>query len=196
MTALPPLPARLQRLEQALVERPRIRLDAADSIRCAVLLPIVLGDEGDGVLYTLRSEALPNHRGQVSFPGGKHSAQDRGLQETALRESFEEVGLANSDVRILGALDDVYTLATRYRITPYVGVLRAGVQLTANPGEVAEIFTVAIDRLGDPAHHGTTTKRIGEQDIELPAIHAGPHEIWGATHRITLDFVRFLEQLG
>lgn len=190
------LATELDQLKQMLESRTRVRLGAENSIRCAVLLGIIPDDDDHRVLYTLRSQTLPSHRGQVAFPGGKFSDSDSGLLHTALRESTEEVGIHAGDVTVLGALDDVYTLATRFRITPYVGVLPRGVRFTPNPDEVADIFTVGIGQLADRTQHGVTTKRFGDSDIELPAIHAGPHEIWGATHKITLDFLACMEQLG
>ena len=141
------------------------------------------------VLYTLRSESLPSHRGQVSFPGGKQHAEDATLLDTALRESHEEVGIAPDDVTVLGRLDDVYTMATEYVITPFVGLVPPGYEFSANPGEVSDIFTLGFRELMNPDHHGHESQEYRGQPFTVDLISAGPHKIWGATHRITMNLL-------
>jgi len=183
-----------ERLRQRLRQRPAVVLRAESSIACAVLVPVVsIGDEY-GVVYTLRSSHLPNHKGQVAFPGGKHSAsRDRDLLQTALREADEEIGISAQDVEVLGRLDDVYTLAADFVITPYVGLLPPSYPYRANPGEVADIFTVRIRDLADVVHHATETREWQGTRYAIDVITAGPHKIWGATQRITMDL---LDRLG
>ena len=74
------------------------------------------------VLFTRRAASLPHHQGQVAFPGGSRDAGDADAEATALREADEEVGLRPADVRVLGRLDDIETVASRFLITPVVGV--------------------------------------------------------------------------
>lgn len=177
-----------------------------DAIACAVLIPLVPllsappreGIDDYDVVYTLRSQHLPSHRGQVAFPGGKcHGGE--GLLEAALRESAEEIGIEPSDVTVVGCLDDVSTMAGQFVITPWVGLLPSGYAFRANPHEVDDIFTVRLSALGDPRHHAQTRKQWGGNDYELPVITAGRHEIWGATHQITRNFLELVaeaERLG
>lgn len=163
-----------------------------------MLIPLVPSpaDEGTAdydVIYTLRSEHLPSHKGQVAFPGGKrHGAEE--LVDTALRESAEEIGIVPADVAVLGCLDDVTTMAGQFVITPWVGVLPGGYRFEANPHEVADIFPVSLSRLGDPRHHTETSREWGGNAYRLPAITAGRHEIWGATHEITLNFLDLVRE--
>lgn len=164
------------------------------AIPCAVLIPLVpLGIEDYEVVYTLRSQHLPNHKGQVAFPGGKRSGHEE-LLETALRESSEEVGIVPADVEVIGCLDDVGTMAGQYVITPWVGVLPAGYSFRANPGEVADIFAVRLSELGDSRHHSQATRRWDGNEYELPVITAGRHEIWGATLQITGNFIALVAE--
>ncbi len=149
---------------------------------------IALDDDEFDVVYTLRSEHLPSHKGQVAFPGGKRDGEEESLA-TALRESAEEVGIVPADVRIVGALDDVSTMAGKFVITPWVGVLPAGYPFRADPSEVADIFHVRLSALGDPRFHASTTKHWGGSSYDVPIITAGRHEIWGATHEITRGFL-------
>jgi 8-oxo-dGTP pyrophosphatase MutT (NUDIX family) len=177
-------------LKATLERRSRVTLARTKSIVCAVLVPIVVREGDYGVVYTLRSEHLPNHKGQVSFPGGKHSpAEDASLLDTALREAREEIGVAPENVQILGLLDDVYTMATDYVITPFVGLLRGNVSFRPNPREVEDVFTVSLDDLVNRAHHEKETKEWRGNSFEVDVITAGPHRIWGATHGITINLL-------
>ena len=191
------------RLARHLRSRERLAVTQRSAIPCAVLIPLMplaatpgaAADCDDyDVLYTLRSEHLPNHKGQVAFPGGKRAGHEESLQ-TALRESAEEVGIAPGDVAVVGCLDDVSTIAGQYVITPWVGVLPAGYGFRANPSEVADIFTVPLSQLGNPHHHAQTTKQWQGNDYEIPVITAGRYEIWGATHRITLNFLDLVAEV-
>ncbi len=186
------LPRRLRRL---LSERRRTELTEPDAVACGVLVPILPEPCGPAVVYTLRSEELPSHKGQVSFPGGKRAASDRSLLDTALRETREEIGVDPSDVTILGKLDDVFTMVTDYVITPFVGLLPAGVRFTPNPAEVSDLFTVALEDLMNPRYHDVTTKSFRGHEIDIEVITAGRHTIWGATHRITANLIECLREL-
>jgi 8-oxo-dGTP pyrophosphatase MutT (NUDIX family) len=196
-------------LADHLRKRRRLELGGEDAIVCAVLIPLLPVALGAGarngaspaaavavdfdVVYTLRSEDLPSHKGQVAFPGGKRDGLEESL-ETALRESAEEIGIVPADVRIVGALDDVSTMAGRYVITPWVGLLPASCTFRAEPGEVADIFHVRLSDLGDPRYQASTKKHWGGNAYEVPIITAGRHEIWGATHEITLNFLQAVEE--
>ncbi len=182
-------------IAEQLNSRERRMLSADTSLRCAVLVPLIEGPEGISVLYTLRSEGLPSHKGQVAFPGGKRSEHDEDLSHTALREAQEEIGLDPRSVEIIGCLDDVYTLSAKFHITPFVGVLPHGLELRANPGEVSDIFEIPLLDLLDPKHHGSQRRSWGGNDYEVPVISAGRHEIWGVTHGITMNFLECVKQL-
>ena len=94
------------------------------------------------VLLTLRSAGLPEHAGQISFPGGRVEADDASVAHAALREANEEVGLLAERVTILGELTS-YETVTGYRVTPVVGWVEPPFDLTLDPIEVADVFEVA-----------------------------------------------------
>jgi len=181
------------RLRRCLSTRARIELVESEAVCCAVLVPLVRDGDGYRVLYTLRSEALPNHRGQVAFPGGKQHVEDPSLLETALREAHEEVGITPADVTVLGRLDDVHTILPKYVVTPYVGVLPAGYGFRANPAEVADLFTVALSDLGDPTFQEIEQRTMRGTPFDVETITAGPHVIWGVTHKITKNLLDCIE---
>lgn len=145
----------------------------------AVLIPVVAREQPT-VLLTLRSANLPNHPGQIAFPGGKIDPQDDGPLGAALREAEEEVGLARSLVDPLGYLDP-YLTRTGFRIVPVVGIVRPDFGLTLNPGEVDEAFEVPLDFLMNAGNHIQETR---ESQGLMRTFHAMIYEqrrIWGVT---------------
>ena len=113
--------------------------------QAAVLVPLLRGPEGLELLFTVRSAALSNHAGQISFPGGRGDPGETPTQ-TARRETLEEVGLEVGEDALLGELNELPSPA-RYVVTPIVGVLDWPQPLTLNPAEVEEAFTVPLDAL-------------------------------------------------
>lgn len=152
----------------------------ADPRKAAVLVPIVQHDGHLTVLLTRRSDDLPVHKGQISFPGGRVEEDDSSHTETALRESEEEIGLDRSQVEIVGRLD-TYVTRTGYSVTPIIGFLRPPLNLTPCPIEVAEIFEVPLSFLLDRANqerHSRTWQGTTRHFFVLPYQH---YYIWGAT---------------
>ena len=181
-----------ERLRQVLAARERLAIAESAAIRCAVLVPLIPDGDGYRVLYTKRTEHMPDHRGQVAFPGGKHAPGDATLVETALREAHEEVGIEAPGVEILGRLDDVTTMAERYVVTPFVGVLPPDTSFRPDPGEVADVFTVGLAELADRERHGTESRTWDGHSFQVEVINAGGHVIWGLTLRITQNLLECL----
>jgi len=159
---------------------PEVRPAAKPKLRAAaVLVPVVIGAPLN-VLLTQRTAHLAAHAGQIAFPGGKIEPQDPTPLIAALREAHEEIGLDPSFVEPLGYIEP-YETSTGFLVTPVVGAVRPGFSLTADPHEVADIFTVPLAFLLDEANH-----RIDARDWRGAKRHfyAIPHEgryIWGAT---------------
>jgi 8-oxo-dGTP pyrophosphatase MutT (NUDIX family) len=184
-------------LTDALATRPRQTLVPGESSRAAVLVPLLLVEDQPHLLFTRRASTLPRHRGQVSFPGGRHHpAQDEDLQATALRETHEEIGLAPQDVRLLGALDDIATMATRFVITPYVGIVPHPYPFRPAPEEVDAIFTVPLERLQAPDAAREEVWDFDGRKVPIVSYPVNGHVIWGATQRITRNLLEVLETLA
>jgi len=135
------------------------------------------------IVFTRRAETLTNHRGQISLPGGRRDPDDPTLEFTALRESYEELGVVPGDVDVLGRLDDEYVVVSNHLIAPYIGVLGYEPRFEANPREVAEVIEIPLEQLRDP----TIYREEDWHRPEMPRMQyytVGPHEIWGATARI------------
>ena len=155
------------------------------AMEAAVLLPVIMRPE-PSILFTQRTAHLARHSGQVSFPGGRSEAGDGSPVDTALRETFEETGLAPSFVTVAGYLDR-YLTGTGFDIQPVVGLVAEGFALTPDPREVAEIFEVPLAFLRDPANVRRESREIAGRPRSFYAITYGRHEIWGATAAIVVS---------
>src|SRR5262245_58256035 len=106
----------------------------ATSVAAAVLVPLYETEDDVIVVLTKRPETMPSHQGEIAFPGGKFDpAHDRDLRATALREAQEEIGLDPNVVEIVGRLDGLSTVASRFVITPFVGFLAQRPILVPDP---------------------------------------------------------------
>ena len=157
----------------------------------AVLIPLIDRLDGMTVLLTQRTAHLANHAGQVSFPGGRVDLADAGFEETALRETQEEIGLDRSHVCILGRLD-MYITRTGFAVTPVVGVIDPPFTLKPDPFEVAEVFEVPLSFLLDPNNHRLCSREFDGTLRHFYAMPYGRHFIWGATAGILMNLYEFL----
>ena len=145
----------------------------------AVLVPVIARAELT-LLFTQRTDHLPDHAGQISFPGGKIDDGDEGPAATALREAEEEVGLARAHVETLGYLD-AYRTGTGYCITPVVALVSPDFTLKLNPDEVSDAFEVPLRFLMDPANHQKHARPWRGRERHYYAMPYGERYIWGAT---------------
>ena len=157
----------------------------------AVLIPIVERDEGLTMLLTKRSEDLPVHPGQVSFPGGRAESHDDGPVGTALRETEEEVGIHRRHIDVVGQLD-LYRTRTGFEITPVVGLLTPPFEMRAEPMEVQEIFEVPLTFFLDRENHERHSREWNNQIRSFYAMPYGDYYIWGATAGMLVNFVDVL----
>lgn len=145
----------------------------------AVLIAVVDRDEPT-VLLTQRTAHLPQHAGQIAFPGGKIDATDATPLAAALREADEEIGLPADAVEPLGYLD-VYMTTLGYRIVPVVARVRPPFPMTLNPGEVEDAFEVPLAFLMEVANHQTHSREWQGMMRTFYAIPFGERYIWGVT---------------
>ena len=161
----------------------------------AVLVPFLRRDNEWHILYTRRNNNLPEHSGQVSFPGGRMDPQDRSVEQTALREAWEEIGLQPEDVHLLGRLHPFHTV-TNYHVTPIVGVMPWPYPIRIFEVEVERAFTIPLRWLADPANHEVRQRELPPPYDPVPVIYFRYYDgelLWGASARFTLAL---LEALG
>ena len=157
--------------------------------RAAVLLLLYESDRGAHVIFQKRTETVEDHKGQVSFPGGGADPGDFDLRATALRETFEEIGVSPSDVEVLGRLDELRT-STNYRISPFVGWLdRYPYPWKFSDDEVAYLLEVPLAYLMDPTTLIPDRRTINGKTFTFPSFQFGDDLIWGATARMVANFL-------
>ena len=171
------------------------RLDPALLARAAVLIPIIDAPE-PRVLLTVRHAALRAHGGQVAFPGGRIDPTDEGPVAAALREAWEEVGLAIDRVDIVGC-GRPYGTGSGYLITPVVGVIPEGLDLRPHEAEVDTLFEVPLDLLLSEAHHIRKTNRASGVEYPYYEIDWPDQRIWGVTAGLIVDLApRLRDAIG
>lgn len=192
--------------DQSWVLRPEDR--SVQRRRAAVLLPIILPSEKGvlqqaedvSVLFTRRSFDLRYHPGQISFPGGSVDVADKTIADTALRETFEEVGISSRYVEVLGTFESIVT-TTNFEVTPVVGLLDRGFTVLAQPEEVEEVFTVPFRFLMNQENHHWHSpdemlpvgKLADKEWLSIDYEDGGQlYQIWGATASIVLKLYEFL----
>ncbi|MGH8291563.1 MAG: NUDIX hydrolase [Steroidobacteraceae bacterium] len=165
------------------------RLERPDLAKSAVLIPLISDARGDRLILTVRHEALRFQPGSISFPGGKAEPAESDLLLCALRETEEEIALPRSAIEVVGELDQI-TVAARYLVTPFVGLVAPEAPIAPGVGEVSQVIVASVsDFLGPDALEATTDARDGAARISY-RFKAGTAVIWGATARI---LKRFLE---
>jgi len=162
-----------------------------------VLVPLYKNATDYHVVFTKRTETLKHHKGQVSFPGGSFEPADGDLLTTALRESYEEVGIRPEHVSVLGRLDDLSTFSTSFTISPFVGLIPYPYLFHPNPIEVAIIFDAPLAVLADPAVERRFIRaRDDGATIEDYEFYVNGHVIWGATARIVHHLLELIHGSG
>jgi 8-oxo-dGTP pyrophosphatase MutT (NUDIX family) len=142
------------------------------------------------VVLTVRADAL-RHGGQVSLPGGVVEPGET-LEQAALREAHEEVGLSVDGVRVLGALTPLDIPVSGFRLHPIVASRETRPRLRPADAEVARILEVGIEELIEPGHLHNHERLLGGVSIIVPGIHVHGQEIWGATAMVLAEFLTLL----
>jgi 8-oxo-dGTP pyrophosphatase MutT (NUDIX family) len=152
----------------------------------AVLAPLYEDEKGDiRVVLTKRPDTMPTHAGHISFPGGRPEPIDRGPIDTALRETYEEVGIEPDRVEVLGFLPPIDTVEFSLLVVPVVGRIKTPLNLVPSEREVAKVYTPLLADLADPAgwwHVPWNDWKVWYYDLEGDTL-------WGATAHIVRTLV-------
>jgi len=166
--------------------KPEMRLKCA-----AVLVPLTFHQDEWHILYARRTDRVESHKGQVSFPGGACDEGETTPEQTALREAEEEIGVFPSDVQVLGRLSRMITISN-FRVSPVVGIIPFPYAFKVASVEVARVFTIPLLWLANRNNYWEFFVRDSERS--LIAYHPYDGELlWGATARMTVNFLRTLE---
>ena len=161
----------------------------ADQEREAAVIAPVVDRPGDpSVLFTKRADHLPDHPGQMSFPGGGREPEDADLRDTALREADEEIGLQRREVDFVGRLDDIRTI-TDYSVRPFVATIPDR-RYEPSDAEVAEIAVLSLAALCDLDNYESERRDHPYYgDIRLHFFYVDGFTVWGATARMLVQFL-------
>ena len=157
--------------------------DPSKLAKAAVLIGFVERADGLKVIFTKRANHLRHHPGQVSFPGGKLESFDQSLAETALRETFEEVGISRKKIEIFGQMPQLIT-RSQFAVTPFLAIIDANFRSKIDTNEVAELFEIPLQVVLDKNRlrsHPFTFKRSVQH---IFALSHQKHFIWGMTAQI------------
>ena len=190
--------ALLARLDASLAERPGVRVTVDESVRLAAVLALfrIAGDGELELLFIKRAEYEGDPwSGHVALPGGRHEPHDATLEDTAIRETQEELGVdARAFGHVLGALDDLHPrtpVLPPISVRPFVAVLDREVPLALS-SEVAAAFWVPLRALLDPDTAVEATIVIRGEERVVPSYRFGDYTIWGMTERILSGLLRRL----
>ena len=168
-------------------------IPAAGLADAAVLVGLVPHAAGTTVLLTRRTDALRNHAGQVSFPGGRVEPDDADAIAAALRETGEEIGVPVHQISPIGLLDPLMTI-TGFRVLPVVAMIDRDYVAVPDPGEVAEVFEVPLAFLVDPANLGHHHVEFGGRRRRVLEFRYPAQRIWGVTASILWNLRKRLEE--
>lgn len=182
------------RLATALQAHDPRRVSVEGARAAAVLIPVVGGTD-PALIFTLRTETLPSHKGQISFPGGSIDPADASPAAAALREASEEIALDPRRVDVLGELDTFPTYVSGYVVTPIVGWLDEMPALRPNPAEVARVLVVPLRELTDEIRAEPGFEH-GGRTFPTEAWVWDDNVIWGVTARVLRGFLTVLGRAG
>lgn len=166
--------------------------EGARVTHAAVLVPLVNRPQGLQLLLTQRTAHLADHAGQISFPGGRVELKDASREETALRETEEEIGLARARIELLGRLPE-YEIPSGFCITPVVGWIEPPFELALDSFEVAAVFEAPFEYFIDPARYQRREYHFRGRHRHYMAIPYEGRYIWGATAGMLYSLARALE---
>ena len=191
--------AHLARLEASLAARPGVRVKVDETVRLAAVLAVFrVAEDGELELLLIKRAEYEGDpwSGHVALPGGRHEPQDATLEDTAVRETYEELGVdLRAHGRVVGALDDLHPrtpVLPPICVRPYVAVLEDDAHLVLS-SEVAAAFWVPLRALLDPATAVEATVIVRGEERVVPSYRFGDYTIWGMTERILRGLLRRLD---
>ncbi|MDO8491805.1 MAG: CoA pyrophosphatase [Dehalococcoidia bacterium] len=178
-----------RQIADVLAQRKHNTINDPGLVQAAVLLPLFEKGREPHLLFTKRTQTVATHKGQISFPGGAKDEEDVSLEFTALRETFEEVGVRFQDVEVLGRLDDITTHISNFVVSPFVAAIPYPYEFNICKAETEYLLEVPVPALLDRSCF--TEDAIVRNGLVEPVYfyqYQG-NLIWGATARILTQFL-------
>jgi 8-oxo-dGTP pyrophosphatase MutT (NUDIX family) len=177
--------------EPKFVEREHLLVEGLHP--AGVLIPFVERDGELGLIFVKRADDLSRHAGEIAFPGGRREQLDRSLEQTALREANEEIGLDPTNVKLFGSLAKIPVISG-FELNAFVGRLLEDTELYPGDSEVQRVLFVPLEALLEEAAWRTENREWRGEEFKL---HFFDHEgdvIWGATARLVDLLLKLLRE--
>jgi 8-oxo-dGTP pyrophosphatase MutT (NUDIX family) len=189
-------------LEAQFKMAPKLRLQynqdkiAANKPKKAAVLVLFYPNKENETCFLLTQRAIykGTHSAQISFPGGKIDKSDKNLQQTALRETHEEVGVLPSTVKIIRELTDVYIPPSNFLATPFLGFVDERPNFVLNHEVALEIEVLVSDLLDDKTITTVTLDTSYMKKIAVPCFRINNHIVWGATGMMLSEIKELLKE--
>ncbi len=178
-------------IQQRISSHRRRTVENNSLVRSAVLVPFVKTNNELSLLFTKRTDTVERHKGQISFPGGVEDKNDDSPVATALRESFEEIGVPPASVKIFGLLSDLQT-PSRFLVTPVIGYVERLPALCISKDEVAEVLMIPFAEFFDASKRRSEIRMREGEKIEIFFYDVWKEPIWGATGNIIKELIDLL----
>ena len=166
-----------------------------ETTRPAAALALIYPDDNGRMRLplTLRASTLPHHPGQISLPGGAVDAGET-IEEAAMREAHEEVGLDPARVRLIGRLTPVHVLVSNFGLHPVLGVTGTRPDFSAHAHEVERIIEVDVERLCDASCLRAGVRMRDGITVNFPYFDLEDVQVWGATAMVLAELGELLKQ--
>lgn len=185
----------LASLRAVLAPRAKNIVAPGDAVPAAVLILVFVRDGEPWMIFTRRTQHVATHKGQISFPGGARDPEDADLMQTALRETYEEIGVQPEDVQIAGELDDYPTFVTNFVVTPFVGIIPPPESYAHSEIEIDEVIELPVRELAATMRTEDWSDR--GRTYPMYFYETRGHTIWGVTGYILAQFLAIAgEALG
>ena len=153
----------------------------------AVLILLFFENDDWNFFLTKRSQNVNNHKGQISLPGGVHE-ENESLQETAIRETEEEIGIPPEDIQLIGSLSPFYVPVSNFKISPFVGWMEKKPQVKAFDREVEKVFSISINKFILESTQKIKYDKLNGEMVKIPYFDIDNEMVWGATSIILSEF--------
>lgn len=165
--------------------------------KAGVLALIYPKDDQLHLAFIVRSsrDKRDKHAGQIGFPGGQYEPIDTDMKATAIRETYEEIGVVPDDIKIISPLTELYVFASNFLVSPYLGYIHYKPKFELQPSEVEELLEVPLSMFNDDIKETKNFNVRGGEIKDVPFYNLGGHTLWGATAMIMSEIEDIINQL-